>query len=425
MKKGFFGKVLLTVCILLGCIVGYGFVQMTGTGGGTIYNIISRTKDNTLDKEKDSVFFSSDGTNLDVTIMPTQKIQENNMVLESITNDSFIENELNEIKEIKTTITTNPTLTPKPLEEVKAIEEKETMGQNLLVTPIETKNLQIEKVLEDKEKEIDKKQEEVKKEENEVSQSIVEEIKQEEIEEKELNVTGILAKGIKEKIANQQEEIEKKEIQESKMRENEMVAERTRENQKEIEKEEKEIKEDTKVVEKVGEQNKIIDTKTESEQVFTYPTEIFGQTPIVNRSDDYVTYFEFALDLIDTVEPEVKQKGLSETALFAKFVVKALICGVDVKKIQINTPISRSEAALALWLTAQIMEEKGSSTVGGISYITDLENCSSSEKKAIAYLYEQGVLSGYQTAGQTFLPSKALRTKEGEDWMAKIKQCWK
>lgn len=409
MRKGFFRKWLLTICILLGCIVGYGFVQMTGTGGGTVYNIITKTKDNTLDREKDSVFFSSEGTNLDVTIMPTQEVQENNSVLENITNEFFIEEELNKVKEIETTITINPTLTPKPLEEVKAIEEKETIGQNLLVTPIEVQNLETEKVLEDKEEQIEKKQEEIKKEEKE--------IKQEEIEEKELNVNEILAKGIKEKIENPQEEINKKEIHE-----NEMVAERTRENQKEIEQEEKEIKEDTKVVE---EQNKVIDTKTESEQVFTYPTEIFGQTPIVNRSDEYVTYFEFALDLIDTVEQEVKQKGLSETALFAKFVVKALFCGVDVKKIQINTPISRSEAALALWLTAQVMEEKESSTVGGISYITDLGNCSNSEKKAIAYLYEQGILSGYQIAGQTFLPSKNLSTKDGEVWMKKIKECWK
>ncbi len=415
MRKGFFEKCLFTICILLGCIVGYGFVQMTGTGGGTVYNIITKTKDNTLDK--DSVFFSSDGTNLNATVIPTQEVQENNTVLENITNDFFIEDELNKVKEIETTTTINPAITQKPLEEVKKIEEKETIGQNLLVTPIEVQNLETKKVLEDKEEEPEKKQEEVKKQEKEVSESIVEEIKQKEIEEKEWNVNEILAKGIKEKIENPQKEIEKKEIQE-----NEMVVERTRENQKEIEQEEKEIKEDTKVVE---EQNKVIDTKTESEQVFTYPTEIFGQTPIVNRSDEYVTYFEFALDLIDTVGQEVKQKGLSETALFAKFVVKALICGVDVKKIQINMPISRSEAALALWLTAQVMEEKGSATVGGISYITDLENCSNSEKKAIAYLYEQGVLSGYQTAGQTFLPSKNLSTKDGEVWMKKIKECWK
>lgn len=415
MRKGFFGKCLVTICILLGCIVGYGFVQITGTGGGAVYNIITKTKDNTLDREKNSVFFSSDDIDLDVTVMPTQEVQENNAVLENITNDFFVEDELNKVKEIEMTITINPTLTPKLLEEVKAVEEKETIGENLFITPVETQNLETEKFLEDKEEEIEKKQEE-----EEVSQSIVEEIKQKEIEEKEINVNEILAKGIKEKIENPQKEIEKKEMQES-----EMVAERTKENQKEIEQEEKEIKENTKIGEEVGEQNKVIDTKTESEQVFTYPTEIFGQTPIVNRSDDYVTYFEFALDLIDTVEPEVKQRGLSETALFAKFVVKALICGVDVKKIQINTPISRSEAALALWLTAQVMEEKGSATVGGISYITDLGNCSNSEKKAIAYLYEQGILSGYQTAGQTFLPSKNLSTKDGEIWMKKIKECWK
>ena len=85
MRKGFLRKLLFTICILFGCIVGYGFVQITGTGGGTVYNIITKTKDNTLDKENDSVFFSSDGTNLNATVIPTQEVQENNIVLENIT----------------------------------------------------------------------------------------------------------------------------------------------------------------------------------------------------------------------------------------------------------------------------------------------------------------------------------------------------
>ena len=72
-----------------------------------------------------------------------------------------------------------------------------------------------------------------------------------------------------------------------------------------------------------------------------------------------------------------------------------------------------------------IPEEKGSTNIGGISYISDVKDCSSSEKKAIAYLYEQDIVSGYQIAGQTFFPSQNLKTKEGAVWIEKIKQCWK
>lgn len=422
MRKGFFGKALFAICILFGFMVGYGFVQITGTGGETIYNRITKTKDNTLDREKDSVFFSSDGGNPDVTIMPTKTLQKNDTILDSITNELSIEDKLNEIE---VTITINPTITPKPVEEAKKVEEKETIGQTLLLTPTQEQEVEKKQFLEDsKTNEETKQEEKVEIKEKEVSQNIVKEVEQKEIEEKELNVNKILAKGIKEKIENPSKEKEKKEKE---MQESEMVTERTRENQKEIENEEKEIKNDTKVLEEVGNQSNVLEhsKKTESEQVITYPTEIFGQTPVVNRLDEYVTYFEFALDLIETVEAEVKTRGLSETALFAKFVVKALFCGVDVKTIKINEPISRSEAALALWLTAQVMEEADTSTGNGLSYITDLKNCSSSEKKAIAYLYEQGVISGYQVAGQTFFPSQHLRTKDGEAWMMKIKQCWK
>ena len=118
---------------------------------------------------------------------------------------------------------------------------------------------------------------------------------------------------------------------------------------------------------------------------------------------------------------------LSETGLFAKFGVKALLCGVDVKTIKINSPISRSEAALALWLTAQIMEEDGTETSkgSGLSYIKDIEDCSSSEKKAIAYLYEFGVLKGYQVSGQKFYPDAGLKTESGSKWLSGINRCWK
>lgn len=450
MRKGFFGKLLVTCCVLLGCMVGYGFVSFTGTGGGNIYNIINRTKDNTLDREKDSVFFSSDGEKQDVAVIPEEDLQEKNSVLESTLDGLFVEkeNELNKIKEIEVTITRNPTITPKTVEEEKVVEEKEATGQTLLVTPVKEEDS--EKTLEDSKENIGKKQEEeVVIGEKEISQNVVEGIEQEskEIEETEINISEIVAKGIKEKIENQTKETEK---EENEIKERKIVAEGIVKNPKEVEKEEKEMKEseiiaeeiveNTKEIEKEMKKNTMVseDTgkqkditfsseRTEYEQVFTYPSEIFGQTPVVNRSDEYVTYFEFALDLIETVEDEVKARGLSETALFAKFAIKALFCGVDVKTIKINEPISRSEAALALWLTAQVMEEKGTETsaVNETFYITDLGNCSSSEKKAIAYLYEQGVLLGYQISGQTFLPSKKLKTEDGEVWMNKIKQCWK
>ena len=394
MKKGFLGKVLLMICMLFGCMVGYGFVKVTGTGSGTIYNRITKTKDNTLDGEKDSVFFSSDSGSTDITIMPVRQLQKNDE-LDDIGNTVFIEDKFNEMEVI---ITLNPTITPKPVEEAKAIEEKETTGQILLITPTQ---IEEEKLEDSRVKEEQTQEEKIEIDESVISQDIVEETEQ------EINISDILVKGIKEKIENPLKETEKK------AKENEVVAENEKENQKILEEVEKQKTETDNV------------PKIESAQTFTYPTEIFGQTPIVNRSDEYVTYFEFALDLIETVEAQVKEKGLSETALFAKFVVKALFCGVDIKAIQINAPIPRSKAALALWLTAQVMEEKASVTNGGTSYIMDLKNCSSSEKKAIAYLYEQGVISGYQVAGQTFSPSQNLKTKDGEVWMIKIKQCWK
>ena len=392
MKKGFLGKVLLMICMLFGCMVGYGFVKVTGTGSGTIYNRITKTKDNTLDGEKDSVFFSSDSGSTDITIMPVRQLQKNDE-LDDIGNTVFIEDKFNEMEVI---ITLNPTITPKPVEEAKAIEEKETTGQILLITPTQ---IEEEKLEDSRVKEEQTQEEKIEIDESVISQDIVEETEQ------EINISDILVKGIKEKIENPLKETEKK------AKENEVVAENEKENQKILEEVEKQKTETDNV------------PKIESAQTFTYPTEIFGQTPIVNRSDEYVTYFEFALDLIETVEAQVKEKGLSETALFAKFVVKALFCGVDIKAIQINAPIPRSKAALALWLTAQVMEEKASVTNGGTSYIMDLKNCSSSEKKAIAYLYEQGVISGYQVAGQTFSPSQNLKTKDGEVWMIKIKQC--
>ncbi len=165
----------------------------------------------------------------------------------------------------------------------------------------------------------------------------------------------------------------------------------------------------------------------EVELVFTYPAEIFGQVPVINRSDAYVTYFEFAHDLIELIEPEVKRRDMNETALFAQFALKAFFCGVKIQNLDINAPISRKEAALTLWLAADVMGEDGSNTSArsAENYATDVKNCSGSEKKAIAYLYEQGILSGYQIGNQTFEPEDYLTTEIGENWLIRAGQCWK
>ncbi len=165
----------------------------------------------------------------------------------------------------------------------------------------------------------------------------------------------------------------------------------------------------------------------ETEETITYPAKIFGQVPVINRSDAYVSYFEFAYDLVTMMEPEVQQRGINMNTLLAKFVIKALFCGVDIEKLDINAPIPRRLAALCLWLAAQVLEEAGSSTSANSAgkYVTDISGCSLSEKKAVAYLYEQGILEGYQVAGQRFYPDAGLQTKIGSTWLSRVKQCWK
>lgn len=162
-------------------------------------------------------------------------------------------------------------------------------------------------------------------------------------------------------------------------------------------------------------------------ETFTYPAEIFGQVPVINRSDTYVSYFEFAYDLIAMLEPEVKQRGLNMNSLLTKFAIKAFFCGVDIEKLDINAPIPRRLAALCLWLAAQVLNESGSDTSSKSAqkYVTDISGCSSSEKKAVAYLYEQGILKGFQTPGQKFYPDAGLKTESGSNWLSGIKQCWK
>lgn len=385
-------KLFVTFCILLGCMTGYEVVQFTGIGSGKLYNRIMDTKDNTLDKEKDSVFFSSSKENLDEDIVLQENFQTKENKEESVVKkeESFEdEKALKKAEEIEIIIT--PTIAVEPLEKV---EEQETVGQVLIVTPVVESNVNRIQPMEN-DKEI---KEEIPVEERETIEEKQEEIteqKEEVVLEIEWKANEIIAKGIKDKITIEQTEEENKE---------------------------------KKIIEvKTIQTPEKTEEKIEDTQVFTYPTEIFGQTPMVNRSDEYVTYFEFALDLIEVVEEEVKQRELSETALFAKFVVKALFCGVDLKTIKINDAISRSEAALALWLAAQVMEEQGTTTSSAsvMSYVIDLEECSNSEKKAIAYLYEQGIISGYKTEGQIFLPSKYLKTEDSGEWIKKIKQCWK
>ena len=162
-------------------------------------------------------------------------------------------------------------------------------------------------------------------------------------------------------------------------------------------------------------------------QTITYPIRIFGQEPVINRSDAYVSYFEFCYDLIAILEPVVSARGLNMNSLLTKFAIKALFCGVDIEKLDINAPIPRRLAALCVWLAAQILNESGCDTsaksAGG--YVTDIAGCSASEKKAIAYLYETGILKGYQVSGQRFYPENGLKTEAGTNWLSAIKQHWK
>jgi len=140
-----------------------------------------------------------------------------------------------------------------------------------------------------------------------------------------------------------------------------------------------------------------------------------------------VSCFEFANDLIEMMEPEVEARGLNMNALLAKFVIKALFSGVDVEKLDINAPIPRRQAALCLWLAAQLLEESGSDTTAKSAqkYVTDISKCSSSERKAVAYLYELGFVTGYKVSGQKFYPDSALKTEDGDSWLSKANMIWK
>lgn len=162
-------------------------------------------------------------------------------------------------------------------------------------------------------------------------------------------------------------------------------------------------------------------------QAITYPAQIFGQVPVINRSDAYVSYFEFAYDLIAMMEPVVNAKGLNMNSLLTKFVIKALFCGVDIEQLDINAPIPRRLAALCLWLAAQVLNESGcdTSSKSAGAYVTDISGCSASEKRAIAYLYESGILKGYQVQGQSFYPEVGLKTETGNNWLDAVKRCWK
>ena len=162
-------------------------------------------------------------------------------------------------------------------------------------------------------------------------------------------------------------------------------------------------------------------------EVFTYPVRIFGQVPVINRSDAYVSYFEFSYDLIAMLEPEVESRGMNMNSLLTRFAIKAFLCGVDIEKIDITAPIPRRLAALCLWLSAQLLDKDGCNTSAKSvkAYVTDINGCSSSEKKAVAYLYEQGIMKGYGTAGQEFYPDDGLKTEDGTALLNRVSQCWK
>lgn len=164
----------------------------------------------------------------------------------------------------------------------------------------------------------------------------------------------------------------------------------------------------------------------EKSETISYPAKIFGQTPRVDRSDSDASYFEFALDLIRLLEPEIEAKNKNATVLFTRFVLRALFCGVDIKSIQINDPIPRRQAALAIYLAAEIIGKSGTDTtaVSAEHYVMDINACSATEKKAIAYLYEQGIEEGYRISGQQFYPEKSLREEDAAAWIQILQQKW-
>lgn len=164
---------------------------------------------------------------------------------------------------------------------------------------------------------------------------------------------------------------------------------------------------------------------SDKQEVITYPAEIFGQVPQINRTDETVTYFEFAMDLIALLEEEIRQKNLNEISLFTKFMVKALFCGINIEELKINEPIPRRQAALAIHLAAEVMGKRGTvkSTKNVTLYATDMGDCSAAEKKAVIYLYECGVTQ--QEDGQRFSPDAALKERNCSEWMKHLKTEWR
>lgn len=88
MGKNFLEKLLMIFCVMLGCMTGYGIVRFTGIGEGNSYNIISHTEDNTLDKGKNSVFFSSK----EEVALP-KELQEEYIALELVAEETIVEEE--------------------------------------------------------------------------------------------------------------------------------------------------------------------------------------------------------------------------------------------------------------------------------------------------------------------------------------------
>jgi hypothetical protein len=161
----------------------------------------------------------------------------------------------------------------------------------------------------------------------------------------------------------------------------------------------------------------------DKQEVITYPTEIFGQVPVINRTDETVTYFEFAMDLIRLLEREIRQKNLNEISLYTKFMMKALLCGIKIEELQINEPVSRRRAALAVHLAAEVMGKKGTvkNAKNITSYVTDAGGCSAAEKKAIIYLYERAVT---ESGNRAFRPDVPLTEGDCSVWMKYLKAEW-
>lgn len=153
---------------------------------------------------------------------------------------------------------------------------------------------------------------------------------------------------------------------------------------------------------------------------------LLGQTPVVNDKDDICTYYEFAEGILLAAEPVIQAEEKKPEEILTKFVFQLILSGVDINKIDINAPITRSEAALIIYFAAQSIGYSGSQTeiVDATSYVTDLSDSTVFEKKTIGYLYQEGYLTGFKVSGQKFSPKQTLPPATAQTWIKHSEESW-